>query len=75
MWSRFKDSVPSPGTRFAVMWADGSGGYAYLMSDGNEILGAEDGMSEEVSRFKSDDLWSALPDDYALWFMEQHDDD
>ena len=73
MWTRFKDGLPSDGASFAVMFHDGSGGYAYLRS-GQSCLGCEDAMEESMDRFSDDDLWSELPKDFELYFMAQHDD-
>lgn len=73
MWTKMRDGQPPNGTIFAVVWHDGSSGYAFLKTDAGEVLGCEDAMPHE-GPFHADDLWAKLPDDFELYFMTVTDD-
>lgn len=71
-WKKMSDIQPENGTKFCVMYHDGSGAYAYLKTDEGDILGCEDGMLM-YWKFNDNDIWSYLPDDFDLWFMTCYD--
>lgn len=75
MWNKMDENEPSPGLKIVIAYDDGcSSSLAYVTGDG--ILYAEDGFNlcdPAVKHHLKGCIWTPLPDDYPIAFMEQFD--
>lgn len=63
---------PPVGSKVAIVCNDGCSSALGLVAEYG-ILDGEDGL-ELTEQFLQGAIWSRLPDDYPLHFMERHDD-
>ena len=63
---------PPVGSKVAIVCNDGCSSSLGLVAEYG-ILDGEDGLELTV-QFLQGAIWSRLPDDYPLRFMERHDD-
>lgn len=72
-WKLWSEQKPEPGMKIVVACNDGcSSALAYVTKDGT--LHAEDGY-DLGSSFMSGSLWTEIPSDYPIAFMEITEDD
>lgn len=72
-WQSWDTNPPEAGQKVAILCDDGcSMSAALVVADGKEVtaLEAEDGWDLGPSGYLMGAMWTTLPDDYPLRFME-----
>jgi hypothetical protein len=75
MWSKFETETPVPGSKIVIVSERGASCYAAYVNKNGDILYAEDGESLSGGGWDRTTLWTYLPNDHPIQFMEQTDAD
>lgn len=71
-WRSFEETPPPAGAKIAIVCNDGCSSSLALVTD-DGVLDGEDGFDLSGS-FCEGAIWTMLPTNYPLCFMEYHDD-
>jgi len=71
MLKNMENEPPPNGSKFVVLFSDGSGASLYMRDDEGFYLQAEDGCSEVID---PGHFWLPVPDYFKFWFENYPDD-